>query len=294
MLSFEWQVAHRLEGRNLKFIYLACSGATILNGLIGPYAGIAPPPFHYRDLPAQVDEAKRLAGKETPDAVMISIGANDMHFGNVAEFCVFSELPFRKHYCPGEIYQDGLTLEKWVPLHLKHRLPKLYDDLAVALERWGVPARRVFIAGYPDLISETPTKRCKSIFFRPGYTGKLGDYEVNEREVEWLYKNFYLPLNEQIQKAALQHGWKFVAPPPEFNEHGYCTKETWIVTYKQSQERQGNTNGTLHPNEKGQTAMANAFDLLVSSALSLATRPVLSAPPPPVSAPPPAPPRVTG
>lgn len=53
-------------------------------------------------------------------------------------------------------------------------------------------------------------------------------------------------------------GWHLVRAPAAFADHGYCASDPWIVTYKESKSKQGNENGTLHPNQTGQTKIANA------------------------------------
>jgi lysophospholipase L1-like esterase len=265
--SFESQVADRLKNRNpntpVKFLYLACSGASIVKGLLGPYAGINP---SNPDLPAQVTEAKRLVGDQKADAVLLSIGVNDLEFGAVAFFCASSG---KNGYCPDNKYKNGLTLSQWMAQQLKE-LPGRFDRLAEALKPL-VADDRVFINEYPDLVSMSPTELCKLIHFRPGYV--YGDYEIKAKEIDWLYHQFYLPLNAVIHEAAVKHGWTAIEPPEAFHDHGYCTNDTWIVTYKQSNERQGDGNGTLHPNLQGHNAITDAFYPIVSKALGLLGRP---------------------
>ena len=96
-----------------------------------------------------------------------------------------------------------------------------------------------------------------------------GDYEIKAKEIDWLYHKFYLPLNAEIRDAAAKYDWTAVDPPSAFEDHGYCTDDTWIVTYKKSNDSQGDGNGTLHPNIFGQTAIADAFYPIVSKALGL-------------------------
>ena len=264
--SYEAQVADRLRTRNpntkVKFVYLACSGATISSGLLGPYAGVNP---ESPDLPAQVDEARKAAGGGKADAVMLSIGVNDLEFGAVATFCSKSG---KSGYCPDMKYKGSLTLAQWMKQQLD-TLPASYDKLATALEPL-VKAGHVFITEYPDLVSTSPDALCKLIYFRPGVF--YGDYEIKEREIDWLYHSFYLPLNAKIQAAAKAHGWHLIDAPPAFENHGYCTNDSWIVSYTQSNDRQGDGNGTLHPNLRGQTEIADAFYPPVSKELTLLGR----------------------
>jgi lysophospholipase L1-like esterase len=87
--GFEARVAARLEAASAKssvtFVPLACSGASITTGMLGPYAGIAP--TGGAPLPPQVDAMKELIGSRRVDSVLLSVGINDLGFGNVARFC---------------------------------------------------------------------------------------------------------------------------------------------------------------------------------------------------------------
>lgn len=252
--SFQAQVARRLEAADaktsVKFVHLACSGASIPQGLTGSYAGINPPLFSSA-LPAQVSEARRLMGSNrTPDAVLLSVGVNDLGFGSVAKFCARSG---KSGYCPNNQYQDGLTLEKWLAQQLQ-LLPERYAELARALADLG--PKQVFIIEYPDLLRDDQGNLCKLIYFRPGVL--YGDYQVKEREVKWLNDFFYLPLNAAVKDAAAKYNWQFIGGSAKaFANHGYCANDHWIVRYNESEQRQGNTHGALHPNLQGHTALAN-------------------------------------
>ena len=217
------------------------------------------------DLPTQVDEARRLVGNRKADAVLLSIGVNDLEFGGVAFFCSNSG---KTGYCPDMKYKGNLTLAEWMKQQLD-LLPDRYDKLATALEPL-VTAGHVLITEYPDLVSTSPDALCKLIYFRPGVV--YGAYEIKEREINWLYHSFYLPLNSEIRAAAKDHGWRLIDAPSAFENHGYCTDNSWIVSYQQSQDRQGDGNGTLHPNLRGQTEIADAFYPVVSKLLDLPGR----------------------
>jgi hypothetical protein len=275
--SFEAQVVARYRKANpntkTDFIYLACSGASIPVGLLGPYAGIHPAS---PDLPAQVAEAKRLAGNRKADAVLVSAGINDLGFGSVAYFCAKQG---DSGYCPDQTYDEGLSLADWLKQQIA-ALPAHYEQLASALGPLA-GSKRVIINEYPNLVSTAPGELCKEIFFRPGVI--YGRYVINQAEVKWLYENFFLPLNAAIRAAATKYGWTVVAPPAAFENHGYCTDDPWVVTYEVSQDRQGDGNGTLHPNLAGQTAITNA---VYGAAFGPAKRPPAKRRPPPRRRPP--------
>lgn len=72
---------------SVTLVHLACSGAEIHTGLLWPYAGVEPPPGASA-LHPQVDRARWLIGHREVDAVLISIGGNDVGFGDIAMKCI--------------------------------------------------------------------------------------------------------------------------------------------------------------------------------------------------------------
>lgn len=90
-LSGQVQAARILEEldphTSVTFIHLACSGATVPKGLLGEYAG-QEPPATAPALPPQIEAAVQLAGERAIDALVVSIGGNDVEFANVIEACV--------------------------------------------------------------------------------------------------------------------------------------------------------------------------------------------------------------
>lgn len=77
---------------SVTFIHLACSGATVWKGLLGEYEGQEPPSGP--KLPPQINEAVRLAGGRPLDALVVSIGGNDVGFADVIEACVLQQKCF--------------------------------------------------------------------------------------------------------------------------------------------------------------------------------------------------------
>src|SRR5918992_1278284 len=68
------------------FVPLGCSGSTVTRGLLAPYVGIEPDRDR-TEQPPQVDLLNDLAARRPVDAVVISVGANDVHFGDIVQFC---------------------------------------------------------------------------------------------------------------------------------------------------------------------------------------------------------------
>ena len=155
--GFEALTASRLEKASDKssvtYIPLACSGAAIITGLLAPYAGIEP--VGTTKVPAQIQAMKAQLGTRTPDAVLVSIGINDLGFGNVAFFCFDDGVDAKAAAtvdCWTKRYPSAtspVTLKAWVRARAA-LLPGRYAQLAAAFQRAGIPASKIYVTEYPN------------------------------------------------------------------------------------------------------------------------------------------------
>ncbi len=105
LASGQAQAARQIEDddprTSVTFIHLACSGAKIEEGLLEGYRGIRPTRKEEKDkalLDAQVDEFKETVGDREVDAVLISIGGNDVGFADIITRCMFAEKCYEKPF----------------------------------------------------------------------------------------------------------------------------------------------------------------------------------------------------
>jgi lysophospholipase L1-like esterase len=232
--SFQALAARRLEDGDAKtsvtFVHLACSGATV-----GDVLG------------QQLDTVRRLVGSREIDAVLASVGANDLRFGPVVLFCV------TQHDCPTSVWggvPGGPTLGQLMPAWVSE-LNGRYGPLAAALRAVTRPSR-TYITEYFDPLHAAGGALCTQ-------SVDVGSQrlEVTAAEAQWLLDNFLVPLNREVNRAAAARGWSFVSGAQEqFGSHGYCAAEPWVVRYEESLLSQGDANGTLHPNRRGHAALA--------------------------------------
>ena len=138
----------------MTFVPLACSGASISTGMLGPYAGIAP--SGGVRLAPQVDAMKALVGSRRVDAVLVSIGINDLGFGNVARFC-FDDGVDATTAAGSRLLDEALPDGRRRPPRSRTSsaaraaaLPDRYAQLADALQKAGIPAAKVYVTEYPD------------------------------------------------------------------------------------------------------------------------------------------------
>jgi lysophospholipase L1-like esterase len=222
--------------RSITFVSLACSGARIDRGLLGSYAGIDPLPGGASYLPQvdrlrEIDRRRRAEGGSGVDAVLLSIGANDVRFSSVVKRCAL----------PGDC-RDG------VKATVERRLGELddrYDELGAALAA-AAPETPVFISEYFDPTHDEFGRFCKN---GPGAT--------SDDESQWAYEQLLRPLNREVRTAAERNGWQPVGGiAADFEHHGYCAGERrWVRTLSEALSM-GNPAGTLHPNEEGHKAIA--------------------------------------
>jgi hypothetical protein len=263
MLSGHAQAALAIERgeptSRVTFVPLGCSGATVPRGLLGPYAGIEP--RGGRELAPQVEELEAVAERREVDAALVSIGANDVGFSKVVQFCaVVSDCP-RKRFDPEKPRSQAKdpaapSLDAFVADALR-RLAERYDELEAALPS-ALDRDRVLIVEYFDP-TLGPDDFCRM------FTTPVRDGLVTREESEWAHSQVLGPLNETLRAAAERHGWRAIDGVAEaFRGQGICARrpERWVRTLGESLSRQdgiafgARLAGTLHPNEAGHRATA--------------------------------------
>ncbi len=267
--SFEAMAAARIEQADphtsVTFVHLACSGATILAGLLGDYAGIEPK----RGIPLlpQIDVMRNSIGKRRIDALVISVGANDIGFGGIVSSCLQNIV----HLDPCAHLSASLAAPQ-----LLAALPGLYDRLAARLVPAPIAPGHIFLTQYFDPTHGADGAICPET---------LG---LHAQDYQWAYDSVVQPLNRQARAAAKRHQWTFVDGIAQgFTDHGYCAGgQSWIVpvvtngTFSQ----QGNSNGAFHPNHAGYRFIADRLVPLLDQAFYIAGDPKGALKDPPAAA----------
>ncbi len=238
----EWKrngVYHLLEPT---IIFLPTSGAKIDDGLINKQ--------HTWQGLGQVQEMKRILGNKKLDALIISIGGNDLGFGPVLNTSVIKYL------------KEGNVQE------LKNRLlelPQKYQTLKSQIEfLLNVDPSDIFMVGYPiGLFSDDDKKSHETcgIFEFLNFDidldlGKVTLDEISLVSIENYEINLLIhfgnELNKTIQKTCSLNGWNYISNiSNEFWGHGYCANQTYFIGATESCENQGDFMGTMHPNPDG-------------------------------------------
>jgi lysophospholipase L1-like esterase len=247
---------------SVTFVHLACSGATVPRGLIGPYPGVEPPD-QGPELEAQVDQLNRIEARRPVDAVLISIGANDIHFGDILRFCLLH--PAKNCFegpLPVKYGGDGEKSASEVVAAAIAGLEKRYDDLDAAISPQ-IPRDRIHPVEYFDPTRSDDGNPCNSILLT-----------VTAPELRLAESEMLGPLNEAIAAAVQKHKWDEVTGiAAAFRDHGYCADQTWITTLHRSAldlgggTLLGHVLGMMHPNEQGYVATGNRIAAALESDL---------------------------
>ena len=258
-----------LPNVSTNFFDFSCSGATIDAGLLGNQLTTQPDANNFSRSP-QIDQVVNALGRvpntDRTDAVidilMISIGVNDVGFANVVTECM---LPNGFTDCttsnPVNTARNTLASGSFAGA---------YDRLGEAIRRRLPNTRRVYITEYPVVMMSAAGNFCGNLDDGTGDASMVG---ISAAEGEFLFNNVFLVLNDRVQQAAGRNGWTFVrGPEATFATHGYCTslQRRYINTLSDSLFRQGNQNGTMHPNIAGHEAYADALVARATTDLNLA------------------------
>ncbi len=245
-MRVEWRDPHT----SVTFVHLACSGATILKGLLGRYEGIEPVKGSVKK--PQIAVARDIVKKRTIDAVFLSIGANDLDFGTIVKNCFYGDC-----IDPSDTYDVTKSFNTKVADKV---LEKRYARLAPCLTK--LAAACELANGGIDV---TPSRIYLVEYFNPtldkdGVTYCEADgplwYNIQPKEMKWADENVITHLNGEVAAAAARFGWTLIGGiSTMFEKHGYCAEQQrWIVTYDDSKDVQGDINGTMHPNNVGHFA----------------------------------------
>lgn len=262
------------EHSSVTLVHLSCSGATIDSGLVGSYAGAGPDDRPTHPTPPQVKKLRSLIGTRIPDALLISIGGNDIGFSSIITACLVYPAcdENKKPRCvPRSILPkilQGLGAHrcgKSGAQIFKATLPVLasrYARLAAAVTAAGIPADRVIVTGYPDVTRGADGNFCG----KSGNRTILGDalpqvlkqihalrllavvkqvqrdgwLKIDGAEAKWAATKVLARLNKELKTIATSHGWSYVgAHVTAARLHGYCAGSArWVRTWTDAKKLQ--------------------------------------------------------
>jgi hypothetical protein len=292
------QAALQLERSNphssVTFLFLAASGASIEEGMLGPGAMVATGDGERLALRPQIEELGELVGcgpgikecQRSIDALLISAGGNDIGFS----FTLGSLIVLDPGLVVNPIYTnllDNLLAEVESQID---DLPIRFGDLAAEIDR--LDPVDVYLMAYPNSSRVAAGGRvitCESV----GGDLVFG-LEIDRDELDVVTERILEPLNTSLESIAGDQGWMYVDDHvTAFSGHGYCGSDPygggayagspfpdavslsstadarWFRQSGDSVAIQGGggvfsvdrlgTTGTFHPNEFGHQAYKDAL-----------------------------------
>ena len=167
---------------------LACSGATIAAGILGPQD------VGGQTLPPQLSVAKRASNAST---VIVSVGANDLHWNTLIRLCAINESCDNKALTA--YFQRSLAAFTRDYLGLLSQLAALPDDPTIVINQYYVPF--------------DPALNC------------LADMGLTADKVRVLLLDLQI-LNDVLASGAQTFGYLTVQP--DFTGHELCTDQTYV------------------------------------------------------------------
>jgi hypothetical protein len=243
----------------------------------------------------EVGECPQPATMRKIDALMMSIGVNDIRFSAIINDCVLSLDSL-------DVCENPDTFNTY-NLGLQDRYARLNEKLLSVFPPATLKPASVYLLKYPDPTHNPAGEFCdglpSSVFSPLGYPGRLFPLlvpsfdvlnDIDRSENGFLFNTALTSLNTSVRTITTNAGWNLVDRVPsggdlvaEFSAHGFCAgPERWFRTGLESSVVQGQsgkvfdiedqigalpgslgTTGVLHPNIDGhnlvKTAALNSY-----------------------------------
>jgi PKD repeat protein len=233
---------------------LACTGASSEFGLLNPGNNNVPPEPEL----GNGSSANAVYDASKPDIVTLSVGADDLHFGDAVKNCYESLSDCHPDPTNDLVAQKANLIR--VLTEIKQRGEAAGKVPLVLLTTYYDP----FPAQYPAQPSDCVDLAPFHILFTS--KGLLSNYEMD------VLRNDLLFLNHNIRSAAADFPNVLVVnPPPAFQQHTWCSSDPWV--YGPSIDAPSlahptgwNNPAPFHPTPEGQAAIANELESAISNA----------------------------
>jgi lysophospholipase L1-like esterase len=235
-----WDLA--AEGRRVTLTTFASSGAEVSAGLLLKQ--------HTWQPSGQLDQLRKAVGTNRIDALLISIGGNDVGFADALTWLT----------APGGLSggKSAAAVRAVVEPKIEDVSTRL-DAVNAQIKGLGLNVGTVYLVEYPESHFELPTmdpvtgklktQACGVFDTSLAGFGRLFGANPADRE---LTHDLAAKLNRALRDKATALGWQVVGGIADgFRGHGYCAPEPYFVGASRSCAAQGNFDGTMHPNEKG-------------------------------------------
>jgi lysophospholipase L1-like esterase len=233
--ALELQKTHPHEA--VTFVSVADSGASIPDGILGPMQSIGD---SYVQLPAQLAELQTIIGSHPIDLLTVSIGGNDVGFASIIEDLIENT--------DTDGYPSLASIQATFDNDLA-MLPTEYSELNASIKTILHPDQ-VMITDYPDITRNQHGNPAE-------FYGVLDIPLITKADAKFASQEIVAPLNATIATAAATNNWTLVNGfNKDFLTHGYPSSNPWINTIDASEEAEGSTDGSFHPNALGHLDIA--------------------------------------
>ena len=263
---------------SVTLVFVACSGATVDSGILGPQVGA-------RQSTSQVEQATALLAGRSADLILLSIGGNDVGFTSLLATCALNANCPTVHASSGPLsafatVQDGVQAKTAALAGSLDRIASCLGTAPCVLtDGRTVPGialsatARVLPSLYPDITRAADGQPCSYL-------------TIPQRDFAWARETILNPappatyayplarggsavlsvasgsLNQQLAASARIPGWQPVigawsasGATPE--GHGVCAGDTaWVFPFT---ALSGFTSASFHPNPAGQAVLGRAI-----------------------------------
>ena len=260
LASSQYQVAQEIEDKDphssVTLLFTSCSGATAEHLWRFNYEGMKPdlgPPL----LP-QMKQVVRRLGVRPVDAVVMSVGINNLRFGPLMAYCIERLLTYSE--CESErvaatvdkngyvtSYAQGASPDPTLSTATRAKLralPGNFSALARQFQReFDFRRAHVFITEYPDFAHDENGNLCT------GSSGPIPHFYPGT----WIWLNGLNDvLNQRVARTS-EYGWKPVGGiADDFERHGYCSTRSYFRTLVEALFLKDDADSALHPTPAGQ------------------------------------------
>jgi hypothetical protein len=245
-----------------KSINLACSGAKTVNVLRASAGGVG----FKGELP-QDDQLATVAANNRVQLIVLSIGGNDLHFGDILSSCVAAYLTSTT---PCSTTQQG-AIDAALP-RVAAAVGATVDDIRATMASAGYRSwdYRLIIQSYPAPTPAAGNNRYSGT--SPDQRATVGSCPLLDVDSAWAHSTLVPALSGALASVAQSHDAQFLDLTDAFHGHELCAATAEQSTGKPSSATsewirfidlagQGDSAESLHPNYYGQLALGHCLTL---------------------------------
>ncbi|MGZ4666552.1 MAG: GDSL-type esterase/lipase family protein [Frankiaceae bacterium] len=244
-------------------VNLACSGATTSNLMRAASGG-----HSQNRVPPQDDQLAAVARDYDIRLVVVSIGGNDLGFGQIMADCFLSYLSPQGCHTGEQAVVEALMPE------VTARVGAALDDIRAVLAAAGQQpgSYRLILQSYPAPVPRAAENRYAAVGVGRTVTGGC---PISNSDLNWARDRFVPQLSDGLKAAAAQKHAQFLDLRDAFQGREACSKASELVHGTPSAARdewvrstlslaQGSTQEIMHPNAFGQQALGRCLALLAN------------------------------